>query len=127
MKSKRGQAINLSKGLTSEQLELFRKDIQGLKVKYELPNGNKRQYKVNDVKDPPNKLMIKDLNVTVEQYFLDTYKEHMSALQYPNMPCLWLGSVNKSIFIPLEFCRLESQPQPRAKKLQDDAVSNMIR
>jgi len=43
------------------------------------------------------------------------------------MPCLWLGSREKLIFIPVEFCRLESQGQPRAKKLQDDAVSDMIR
>ena len=127
MKSKRGQTVNLSKGLSSDQLEIFRKDIQGLKVKYELPNGNKRQYKANDIRDPPNKLIINDLNVTVEKYFLDTYQNHIKQLKYPNLPCLWLGSINKSIFIPVEFCRLESQPQPRAKKLQDDVVSNMIR
>ena len=39
------------------------------KVRYVLPNGNKRSYKVNKVMDCARKLMIPDLNETVEQYF----------------------------------------------------------
>ena len=49
-----------------EQMETIEKDINGLKVRYELPNGNKRQYKYNGLVEPARKLKIPDLNKTVE-------------------------------------------------------------
>ena len=86
------------------------KDIKGMKVRYELPNGSKRGYRVLKVLEAASKLRIPDLNQTVMEYFKTQYKK---GLQFPNMPCLWLGSREKTIYIPVEFCSMTAQPLPR--------------
>merc|ERR1719481_2164045 len=65
-----------------------------------------------------------DLDLTVAEYFKST---HGVELRYPNMPCLWVGPKQKSIYIPMEFCHMDKQPMPRKKKLPDDAIAKMIR
>lgn len=122
--TKRSQFVDMARGLSLHQVDILRKDIKGLKVRYELPNGFKRSYRVNDVVCPPNEQMIPDLKKSVADYFKDQYKKK---LKHPKMPCLWLGSREKTIYIPVEFCRMEKQPQPRSKKLPDDAVATMIK
>ena len=116
--------VDFSKGLTQDQVRELEKDLKGMKVRYELPNGSKRGYRVLKVLEPASKLIIPDLKVTVLQYFKNQYKK---TLQFPNMPCLWLGSREKTIYIPVEFCCMTSQPLPRNKTLQDDATAKMIR
>ena len=46
-------------------------------------------------------------------YYCLLKREHKTSLRYPMMPCLHLGSINKTIYIPVEFCTMESQPLPR--------------
>jgi len=116
--------VDFTKGLTQDQVRDLEKDLKGMKVRYELPNGSKRGYRVLKVLEPASKLIIPDLKVTVLQYFKNQYKK---TLQFPNMPCLWLGSREKTIYIPVEFCCMTSQPLPRNKTLQDDATAKMIR
>ena len=116
--------VDFSKGLTQDQVRDLEKDLKGMKVRYELPNGSKRGYRVLKVLEPASKLIIPDLKVTVLQYFKNQYKK---TLQFPNMPCLWLGSREKTIYIPVEFCCMTSQPLPRNKTLQEDATAKMIR
>ena len=48
-------------------------------------------------------------------------------LKFPNLPCLWLGSTTKTIYIPLEFCNVMSQPLPTNKSLPEKANADMIR
>jgi len=120
----RARNLDFKKGLQWKELEELDRDLKNLKVRYELPNGNKRAYKVNKVMDSASKLIIPDLKISVAEYFK---KEHGQKLKYPNMPCLHLGSISKTIYIPVEFCRMESQPLPRGKKLADDAVAAMIK
>jgi len=120
----RSAAKNWRDGITMEQRETIEKDIKGLKVRYELPNGNKRQYKCNGLVEPARKLKIPDLNKTVEKYFWEMYKVKLS---HPLLPCLWLGPTNKTIYIPMEMCTMISQHMPRHKVLHQETVSKMIR
>jgi len=130
-RSKRDTRLDLSQGLTDFQIKLLTKDLEQLKVKYEIPCSNgtvrKRQYKVLEVrKMPANKEMINvegDI-ISVADYFKHQYG---ISLKLPNLPCLWVGSRDKSTYIPMEFCTMMSQPMPRRKKLQDDAIANMIK
>ena len=115
---------NWRDGMNKEQREIVEKDLKGLKIRYELPNGWKRQYRCNGLVETPRKQKIPDLNTTVEKYFLDTYKVRLS---HPKLPCLWLGPTNKTIYIPMELCMMVSQPMPRHKVLPEETVSKMIR
>ena len=115
---------NWMNGMNKEQREIVEKDLKGLKIRYELPNGRKRQYRCNGLVESSRKQKIPDLNSTVEKYFLDTYKVK---LRHPSLPCLWLGPINKTIYIPMELCTMMSQPMPRQKVLHEDCVSQMIK
>ena len=118
------KAANWRQGMTKEQTDILARDLKGLKVKYELPNGSKREYRCNGVKDPATTLEIPDLKKTVQQYFKEQYDVK---LKFPNLPCLWLGSTTKTIYIPLEFCNVMSQPLPTNKSLPEKANADMIR
>ena len=91
--------------LEPESTNTYR-DLRDLKIRYTLPNGMKREYKCNAIKEPANKLMIPDLNMTVEKYFA---QEHKAKLKYPHLPCLHLGAKQKTIYIPMEFCEVKGQ------------------
>jgi len=112
------------KGMSPQQVDVLRRDLKGLKLRYTLPNGQKREYRVNDILQPADKLEIPDLKKTVKTYFFETHKVK---LKYPHLPCLWLGSRNKTIYIPMEFCEVSSQALPRTKQLPDMAQASMIR
>ena len=111
-------------GMTDQQVDILRRDLKGLKLRYVFPNGQKREYRVNDIMGPANQLMIPDLKKTVADYFLE---HHKYKLKYPHLPCLWLGSRNKTIYIPMEYCEVSSQALPRTKQLSDMAQATMIR
>ena len=111
-------------GMSKEQTDILARDLKGLKVKYELPNGSKREYRCNGVREAADTLIIPDLNKTVKQYFKEQYNV---SLKHPNLPCLWLGSTNKTIFIPLEFCTVMSQILPTNKSLPDKSNADMIK
>jgi len=122
--------VDFAAGLNNRQTNALGKDLQQLKVKYEVPDKNgvrKRQYRVNDVRKlSANKevIWVDGEKISIVQYFK---KQYNLDLKYPNLPCLWVGARDKTTYIPMEFCTLVSQPMPRKKKLQDDAVATMIR
>jgi len=120
--------VNFSKGLSEDHTKTLEKDLRDLKVKYILiADGEtkmKRNYKVNGLRKSANKEMIPDLGISVEQYFKETHKV---VLKYPNMPCVWVGSKHKTIYVPMEFCSMDKQPMPIKKKLPDDAIAKMIK
>ena len=118
------KAGNWREGMTKEQTDILARDLKGLKVKYELPSGCKREYRCNGVKDPAESLVIPDLKKTVKQYFKEQYGV---SLKHPNLPCLWLGATTKTIFIPLEFCHVMSQALPSNKSMPERANADMIR
>ena len=128
---RRDAKVNLQSGLTDYQRKALSKDMEQLKIKYEVPCSDggirKRQYRVLEVrKNPANQEMINvdGTPVSVADYFKSMYGIQ---LKFPKLPCLWVGSRDKTTYIPMEFCTMISQPMPRKKKLQDDAVANMIK
>jgi len=122
--------VDFTAGLTSRQINALGKDLKELKVKYEVPDKNgvrKRQFRINDVRKLEackEKIHVDGELLSIVQYFK---KQYDLDLKYPNLPCLWVGGRDKTTYIPMEFCTLVSQPMPRKKKLQDDAIANMIR
>ena len=60
---------------------------------------------------------------TVERYFKETYKK---SLQFPELPCLHVGSKERHVYIPIEFCKIVPG-QHCKKKLSDYQTSQMIR
>ena len=44
-------------------------------------------------------------------------------LKHPGLPCLLLGPINKTIYIPMELCMMMAQPMLSHKVLHKDAVS----
>ena len=120
--------LNFARGLSEDHTKTLEKDLKDLKVKYILMvDGDikmKRNYKVNGLKKPPSKEMIPDLGISVQEYFQKTYNV---SLKFPNMPCVWVGAKQKTIYVPMEFCSMEKQPMPLKKKLPDDAIAKMIR
>jgi len=121
---RRAGAVDFNRKLMDRDVDVIENDLKGLKVRYELPTGIVRCYRVNKLVQCARDMRIPGLDKTVEQYFKT---EHKVLLKYPLMPCLHLGSLQKTIFIPAEYCRMEKQPLPRGKKLPDEAVAKMIR
>ncbi|VDK38542.1 unnamed protein product [Gongylonema pulchrum] len=60
--------------------------------------------------------------MTVADYFGERYGE----LQFPKLPCVHVGPVNRNIFFPLEVCVLDT-PQKYNRKLSEKQTSAIIR
>jgi len=115
---------DLRSGLEYRDTRTLHEDLKGLKIRYELPDGKKRAYRVNGLVKPASEQIIPDLKITVEQYFKTEMK---ILLKLPKLPCLHVGAVNKTIYIPMEFCEMLPQSLPRGKKLSDICTATMIR
>ena len=119
---------NWRQGLAQPAVCALETDLQGLKIRYELelPSGQvqKREWRCNGLVEPAIRQIIPDLGITVQQFFLQT---HQVRLQYPDLPCLWLGNRNKTIYIPMELCAMLDQALPRSKTLAEEPTRNMIK
>jgi len=131
LRSRRGERLNFSKGLMDHHKKMVGKDLEGLKVLYEVPvegeGVRKRQYRVLTMRDlPADKEMIEvdGKKVSVVTYFKDQYKVK---LRYPKLPCLWVGSRDKQTYLPTELCTMIAQSMPKKKKLPDDSIAAMIK
>jgi len=114
---------NWNNDLHRQKLE---RDIKGLKIRYVRPDKQKREWRCNSVLDNPRHLKFNHEGtlMSVEEYFLTTYNYK---LKYPLLPCIHLGSTEKTFFIPVELCEMKTQPIPQCKKLTDDETAHMIR
>jgi len=102
------------------------KDIKGLKIRYIRPDGQKREWRCNRVLDSSQNLLFEqdDGLITVEEYFKHAYNYE---LKYPFLPCIHLGSIHKTFYIPAELCEMKTQPLPNSKKLGDEEAAQMIK
>ena len=125
---RRKVVVDFKKGLSDAHVKTLEKDMKDLKIKYGYNRKNgemlKRTQKLNGFKKAASKEIIPEVNISVAEYFRET---HGLELKYPNLPCLWVGGKQKSIYVPMEFCKMEKQAMPRKKKLEDDCVAKMIR
>eukprot|EP00088_Acartia_fossae_P049385 TRINITY_DN5436_c0_g1_i1.p1 TRINITY_DN5436_c0_g1~~TRINITY_DN5436_c0_g1_i1.p1 ORF type:complete len:857 (-),score=211.64 TRINITY_DN5436_c0_g1_i1:190-2724(-) len=117
------QNIDL-RNLEYRDFKTLEEDLKMLKIRYVSPDGNKRDYRINGLTRAANVEKISDETMTVEQFFRNKYS---TVLKYPNLPCLWVGARDKSIYVPMEFCTMLPQQMPRSKKLNDQATANMIK
>ena len=67
-------------------MDILERDLQGLKARYELHDGSKRQYKCNFLVRKLRRWKIPDLNQPVEKFFQETHKVKLSQQR---LPCLW--------------------------------------
>ncbi|XP_017150991.2 protein argonaute-2-like [Drosophila miranda] len=85
--------------------------LKGISVAYEPPKSflsATRVYKVNALTQYPASRQAFDCDgtkVTVAAYF----KSRGYALRFPNLLCLHVGSPQKSVYLPIELCRIEGK------------------
>ena len=119
----RRKVVNLQGlSLTEDQRKVVSRDLQGLKIRYEMPTleggVRKRQYRVLEMRrKSANQEMITikeengtEIKISVADYIKQQYGIQ---LKLPLLPCLWVGSRAKTTFIPVEFCTMLSQPLPK--------------
>ncbi len=117
-------------GLDKRECEKIQKELSGLKIRFMRPNGQKRDYRVNKLMSPANRLMMavdkenKRRKITIEQYF---NQEYGYRLKYPDLPCIHVGNPSATVYLPMELTQLKKQVLPRNKKLTDEEVASMIR
>ncbi|KAG8228781.1 hypothetical protein J437_LFUL006659, partial [Ladona fulva] len=61
--------------------------------------------------------------MTVEQYYAQVKKYR---LQYPHLPCLHLGSLQRTMYMPIELCTV-APGQVVMRKLTEMQTRNMVR
>ena len=102
------------------------KEICGLKIRFERPDGQKRDYRANGLTKETGKNLFFPTDggkTNVIAYFKTHYKYDAIS----NLPFLHVGAKDKSNFIPLECCKVKAQACPRNKRLDENGTRNMIR
>merc|ERR1719285_409880 len=133
----RRKVVNLQGlSLTEEHRKVVSRDLEGLKIRYEMPTleggVRKRQYRVLEMRRKSanqEMITIREENRTETKISVADYikQQYGIQLKFPKLPCLWVGSRAKTTFIPVEFCTMLSQPLPKRKNLEDDSVAKMIK
>jgi len=102
----------------------FAKKITALKISYSR-GSYMASVGCNGLKGPANKETFDcdGAKVTVQQYFESKYN---ISLQYPNLPCVWVGSREKKNLVPMEICFI-AEGQEYRRKLSDIQTSNLIK
>ncbi|XP_065344761.1 protein argonaute-2-like [Cloeon dipterum] len=114
-------------GVNTDLDDKIRNYLKGLKIKYEIPNDktSRRVYRVNDlVESPPNKIFVLDGQgeISVYDYYakMKNYK-----IRFPDWPCLHAGPRDKTIFLPMELCKVAPN-QVTVKKLNEEQTRMMV-
>ncbi|XP_067121683.1 protein argonaute-2-like [Centruroides vittatus] len=121
-------ALRQFRDLTDAQRRTLAKEMRNLRVEVtHLPYP--RKYRIRDItrENTNNTFFIRrvddeDVRCSVSQYFRTEY----TALQYPNLPCLNVGSEKKAVYLPMEVCNIV-EGQHCNKKLTEKQTSDMIR
>ncbi|XP_026461963.1 protein argonaute-4 isoform X2 [Ctenocephalides felis] len=123
------KSIDLTRPVDPRMIEEVRKFIKSLKVIYQIPGKptTKRSFRVNDIRNlPAEQEKFEDENkreITVVRY----YRESKGySIRYPKLPCLWVGSRAKNVFVPPELCTIQ-EGQVVLKKLTELQTRNMIK
>ncbi|CAK9802564.1 Protein argonaute-2 [Anthophora quadrimaculata] len=128
MKQLCGNVQNVTSRDVERNYIKINKFLKGLKIQYEIPGQTqtKRTYRVNGLVECPrnNEFRLEDKSLcTVEQYFAQTKKYK---IQYPDLPCLWVGSLNNKIYLPAELCKIAAG-QVTYKQMDESQTRTLIR
>jgi eukaryotic translation initiation factor 2C len=118
---------DLPSSLNKYQQSAVSKAISGVKVEITHRPNVRRQYRVNKLSSrSADQTTFKDdegRTISVASYFASAYGVR---LRYPQLPCLHVGALKGSNYLPLEVCNIVAgQKCPR--KATDQQVANMIR
>ncbi|CAG0885094.1 unnamed protein product [Darwinula stevensoni] len=101
-------------------------NMDGVKIWYtQGPKGAKRRYSINEVRRARADKEVFNCDgkpMTVAEFWRSTYGQ---GLKYPNLPCVWVGSKKKTIYIPVEVCNVVRGQQ--ARKLDEEQAAAMIK
>ncbi|KAG7199076.1 hypothetical protein KM043_017975 [Ampulex compressa] len=119
---------NLNLELVERNSEKIAKYLKGLKVQYMIPNipTSKRTHRVNGLVEcaATHKFAGSDgKTFTIEQYFA---QEKQYKIKYPRLKCLWVGPMDKKVYIPAELCTIVAG-QAVQRKLDENQTSTMIK
>ncbi|KOC70760.1 Protein argonaute-2 [Habropoda laboriosa] len=128
MKQLCGNVENITPRDLQYNQDKISKFLKGLKVQYEIPGQSmtKRTYRVNGLVECArrNEFTLEDqTSCTVEQYFKQAKKYK---IQYPDLPCLWVGSLNNKIYLPAELCKIVAG-QVTHKQMDESQVRTLIK
>ena len=101
--------------------------IRDLKVRFERPDGAKRDYRMNRLGKNANEqtfMLENKSKVSIAQYFKDAYNYK---IRYPKLPVVHVGDKKKSNYLPIELLKLKRQACPQSKVLGEAATSEMIK
>lgn len=91
-----------------EDTDVVSRFLRTLKIQYEIPGNaaSRRVWRINGLREAATKERFKNEDnqeMTVHEYFTNV-KHHR--LRYPHLPCLWVGSRDRNILLPMELCTL---------------------
>lgn len=108
--------------------ESLAKHIKALKIRYEIPNqpATRRTARVNGIKESARDISFvldNGTKKTVYQYFQE---DKRYTLRYPTMPCIWVGSREKNVCFPAEFCTI-LKGQVTNRKMNEMETRTMVK
>ena len=118
-----GDAIGKLNEQETRQIEQL---LRGVKIQVTHRQNTTRRYRVLGLTTTPaNATMFETENgkVSVAQYFEQKYDKK---LKEPALPCLVVGSKEKSVYLPIECCMIPSG-QRYIRKLNEEQTSDMIK
>lgn len=95
-------------------------EIRELKVQYTRPDGEKRSYRINKLVESALRQTISvgtdGKKITVQNYFKMQYNYQ---LKYPQAPCVHVGKLTGTNYLPVELVEIKDQLAPNSKPLSD--------
>jgi len=85
--------------------EKLSKELKGLKIRFERPDGNKRDYRANGLGPPSSRTGTVKTDTgqySVQSYFKESYRYKV---EHPHLPTLHVGNLQRNIFLPMELCK----------------------
>ncbi len=117
------------RNLRDFEVKTVSQELKGLKIRMTINPAYKRDLKANGLGPPcdkPGVVYLEEANVRLS--IADYFRQHHNvALRYAYEPSVWVGSVNKKIYYPMELCNIKKQACPNSKRMTEDQTTNMIR
>jgi eukaryotic translation initiation factor 2C len=91
--------------LNSFERDNLGKELKGLKIRFERPDGNKRDYKANGLGPDANEnntVVTDQGKYSLVRYYRETYNY---TIRQPHLPSLHVGNPSRNIFLPIELCK----------------------
>ena len=127
---------DLNYPLKNREIDKCEKLLKGIKVQINHRGDIKRKYKINGItKTMASQTFFlftnsanaekpsEGVEISVVDYFLRQYN---IGLKFPHLPCLKVGSAQRTVYLPLEVCDIV-EGQRFLRKLNENQTAQMIR